>query len=43
MPWWRQAHVCLDIACGLAIFAFVLWARGYLAIGTRQPRVSPTR
>ena len=26
MPWWRQAHVCLDIACGIAMFAFALWA-----------------
>jgi hypothetical protein len=26
MPWWRQAHVCLDIACGIAVFSFALWA-----------------
>jgi hypothetical protein len=26
MPWWRQAHVCLDIACGIAILAFAIWA-----------------
>lgn len=26
MPWWRQAHVILDIACGVAIVAFALWA-----------------
>jgi len=26
MPWWRQLHVCLDIACGIAIFSFVIWA-----------------
>lgn len=26
MPWWRQAHVCFDIACGIAIFSFALWA-----------------
>jgi hypothetical protein len=25
MPWWRQAHVCLDIASGVAIFSFVIW------------------
>ncbi len=25
MPWWRQAHVCLDIACGIAIFSFAMW------------------
>lgn len=24
MPWWRQAHVIADIACGIAIFAFAL-------------------
>ena len=26
MPWWRQAHVCLDIACGIAVFSFAIWA-----------------
>jgi hypothetical protein len=26
MPWWRQAHVCLDIACGIAVIAFAMWA-----------------
>ncbi|HEX8074222.1 MAG TPA: hypothetical protein VF545_04515 [Thermoleophilaceae bacterium] len=26
MPWWRQAHVCLDIACGIAVFSFAMWA-----------------
>ena len=26
MPWWRQAHVCLDITCGIAVFSFVIWA-----------------
>jgi hypothetical protein len=26
MPWWRQAHVCADITCGLAMFAFTIWA-----------------
>ena len=26
MPWWRQAHVCLDIASGIAVFSFTLWA-----------------
>jgi hypothetical protein len=25
MPWWRQAHVILDIGCGAAIFAFAVW------------------
>jgi hypothetical protein len=26
MPWWRQAHVILDIACGAGMLAFTLWA-----------------
>jgi hypothetical protein len=26
MPWWRHAHVCLDIASGIAMFCFVMWA-----------------
>ncbi len=26
MPWWRQLHVIADIACGVAIFAFAIWA-----------------
>jgi hypothetical protein len=26
MPWWRQAHVCLDITCGIAMFSFAMWA-----------------
>jgi hypothetical protein len=26
MPWWRQAHVCFDIASGIAMFTFVMWA-----------------
>jgi len=26
MPWWRQAHVSLDIARGVAVFTFALWA-----------------
>ena len=26
MPWWRQVHVSLDIACGIAMFSFVVWA-----------------
>lgn len=26
MPWWRQAHVCFDIAAGAAVFAFAIWA-----------------
>jgi hypothetical protein len=26
MPWWRQADVFLDIASGIAMFSFVVWA-----------------
>jgi hypothetical protein len=26
MPWWRQTHVVLDIACGVGIFAATMWA-----------------
>lgn len=26
MPWWRQLHVVADIACGVAVLAFALWA-----------------
>ena len=26
MPWWRQAHVVLDIACGIAMFSFAIWS-----------------
>jgi hypothetical protein len=26
MPWWRQVHVSLDIACGIAMFSFIVWA-----------------
>lgn len=36
MPWWRHLHVLGDIACGLAIFGFAIWA-------ARQPRAVPTR
>jgi hypothetical protein len=26
MPWYRQLDVVLDIACGVAVFAFAVWA-----------------
>jgi hypothetical protein len=26
MVWWRQTHVVADIACGIAILGFALWA-----------------
>ncbi|HZB76196.1 MAG TPA: hypothetical protein VE526_08245 [Solirubrobacteraceae bacterium] len=25
MPWWRQAHIVADIACGTAVLAFAVW------------------
>ncbi len=37
MPWWRQLHVVVDIACGIAVLAFALWAlrrdRSQAAVG----------
>ena len=38
MPWWRQAHVCLDIASGVAMFSFAIWA----ARARRNGSVAPT-
>jgi hypothetical protein len=26
MPWWRQLHVSFDIASGIAMFSFAVWA-----------------
>ncbi len=26
MVWWRQAHVVVDILCGLAVIGFAVWA-----------------
>jgi hypothetical protein len=26
MVWWRQLHVVTDICCGIAVFAFAVWA-----------------
>jgi len=34
--WWRQAHVIADIALGLAVFGFAVWA------ATPAPARSPT-
>lgn len=31
MPWWRHAHVIADIACGVLVFGFAVWA--VLAVG----------
>jgi hypothetical protein len=36
MPWWRQTHVIVDIACGVAVFGFALWA-----VVTRRTGGSP--
>ena len=33
MPWWRQAHVSLDIASGIAVLSFAVWAER-----ARRPR-----
>jgi hypothetical protein len=43
MPWWRQAHVCLDITCGIAVFSFALWAARARRHGpvSLTPRHSP--
>ncbi|RRS01360.1 hypothetical protein [Glycomyces terrestris] len=37
MAWWRQTHVILDIACGLALLAFAVWA------GVRHGELGETR
>lgn len=37
MPWWRQLHVVVDIACGLAVLGFAAWA---LSSSRRAPRRS---
>jgi hypothetical protein len=37
MPWWRQAHVCFDIAAGIAVFSFAAWVTVRRA-ATRQHR-----
>ena len=41
MPWWRQAHVCLDITSGIAVFSFAIWAtraRRHKAVGPELRR-----
>jgi hypothetical protein len=38
MPWWRQVHVCLDIACGIAMLSFALWAARARPRGTASGR-----
>lgn len=34
MPWWRQAHVVADIACGIAVLAFAV------VVARRRPAVA---
>jgi hypothetical protein len=36
MVWWRQAHVVVDILCGLAILGFAIWmaARGRRSVSS---------
>jgi len=38
MPWWRQAHVCLDIACGIAVFSRSPSGRYESGAASRFPR-----
>lgn len=38
MPWWRQAHVVADIACGLAILALVVVVARSLRTPARAAR-----
>jgi hypothetical protein len=43
MPWWRQAHVCFDIASGIAMFSFAMWAartRRHKAVRPRAGKVA---
>lgn len=44
MPWWRQAHVALDIACGIAVVWFAVWAtraRTHGAVPAESRQVPP--
>jgi hypothetical protein len=51
MPWWRQAHVCFDIASGTALFLFALWAArarqrgptGYRSLDESEADYVPSR
>jgi hypothetical protein len=35
MPWWRQAHIAADIACGIVILVFAVRAVRYPAVKSR--------
>lgn len=37
MPWWRHAHVAADIACGVAVLAFAVWAVRRFGPGADAP------
>lgn len=37
MPWWRQAHVVADIACGVLLLAFALWTATRLRPSPASP------
>ena len=39
MPWWRQVHVSLDIACGIAVFSFAVWAARARRHSERETRL----
>jgi hypothetical protein len=43
MPWWRQAHVSLDIACGVAMFSFAIWAARARRRGSASAMTDPGR
>lgn len=47
MIWWRQTHVVADIVCGIAIFAFSVWAVAALPARqdtqTEAVQVAPVR
>jgi hypothetical protein len=43
MPWWRQTHIVLDIACGLAILAFAVRAARRSSTAAARAQRSPAR
>ena len=42
MVWWRQAHVATDIACGIAIAAFAVWAARHASDLAPAPAAATT-
>ena len=41
MPWWRQVGVGLDIASGIAMFTFVIWAARAVIGSERRASTAP--